>query len=156
MTNQTKICSKCGVEKSTEEFNKDVTKLNNRYSSCKQCRKLVLKVWGIKHREKHNLQSREWEKRNKDKKNAHGAVRRALKNRSIVKDECYICGDQETVAHHPIYEQKLWVIWLCLKHHYLVHTNKNFGDKIALQHHRDFADCHAGPESGCTCGGIDV
>jgi len=46
----------------------------------------------------------------------------AIKNKSIYKEPCAICGSLKVEAHHFDYLKPLDVIWLCSKHHKKVHT----------------------------------
>lgn len=58
-----------------------------------------------------------WRIRNKEKISCHSKVRRAIKNGSLTKLPCEICGDCKSEAHHDDYSQPLNVRWLCSKHH---------------------------------------
>jgi len=55
------------------------------------------------------------------KSNANALVRKALKNGTLEKQRCTVCGSPKTVAHHDDYNQPLNVIWLCHSHHRLLH-----------------------------------
>lgn len=57
-----------------------------------------------------------WRKKNKIKTKAHSAVLRAIKNGSIIKEPCYICGEAAQ-AHHEDYNKPLAITWLCIFHH---------------------------------------
>lgn len=59
----TKICTKCKIEKSTNEFIKDKNKKDGYYSSCKDCRKEYLK----NNKEKRYQYNKEYWKQNRDK-----------------------------------------------------------------------------------------
>jgi hypothetical protein len=75
---ETKICSKCGGEKSVCEFRKDKQKKDGLYSSCKKCLKnirenniehclMLSKKWYNNNREKSNNLSSVWIKNNPEK-----------------------------------------------------------------------------------------
>jgi hypothetical protein len=73
-----------------------------------------------------------WMKKNPGAVNAHHAVNRALKNGKLSKSLCcqFInCNNKNVQAHHPDYSKPLEVIWLCPKHHKLIHSAKMSEDK---------------------------
>jgi len=54
----------------------------------------------------------------KTKRAANSFIARGLKNGSIIKQPCEVCGSKEYVeAHHKDYSKKEEVNWLCTKHH---------------------------------------
>jgi len=63
---QIKICSKCGIEKSVEEFHRQGKGYRN---PCKECRRKYDKKYRKKHRKKLIIQSRKYYKANKFKMN---------------------------------------------------------------------------------------
>jgi hypothetical protein len=52
-----------------------------------------------------------------DRDKARALVRWAIKNGTIVKMPCQICGYARSEAHHEDYSKPLDVIFLCRKHH---------------------------------------
>ncbi len=58
---------------------------------------------------------------NRHKLQAHWAVKSALKYGKIKRDPCAVCGDIVSEAHHTDYSKKLDVMWLCTKHHKMLH-----------------------------------
>lgn len=69
-----------------------------------------------------------WVKRNKDKRRAHSKVSTALRNGTLKKEACKICGSSIRVeGHHEDYNKPLCVIWLCPKHHSELHKKKRRG-----------------------------
>ena len=70
---------------------------------------------------------KEWDARNRHKKNAHTVVRRAIKSGKITKpDRCQICGKVgEVQAHHEDYNKPLEVIFVCSNCHGMIHRYKN-------------------------------
>ena len=62
-----------------------------------------------------------WIEKNKKKRQAHNAISIALRNKTISKLPCFVCGNSEVEAHHPNYDAPLDVIWLCTKHHAQLH-----------------------------------
>lgn len=67
---------------------------------------------------------REWDKRNPDRKSAHGKVKKAIERGEIQKLPCFVCGREDSEAHHPDYSAPLAVTWLCSKHHAQLHKEE--------------------------------
>lgn len=58
--------------------------------------------------------SREWKKKNPEKRHAHRKVAKALKSGRLSRKPCSRCGSEINVhAHHEDYSRWLDVIWLC-------------------------------------------
>ena len=49
-------------------------------------------------------------------------TRVAIKNGTLKKQPCEICGETEVFAHHEIYSDYLNVRWLCRSHHLRLHA----------------------------------
>lgn len=64
---ETKICSKCKKEKLNCDFNIDNSRPDKLYSSCKECRKIVVKEYSKKNSKKINEYQIEYKKNNLDK-----------------------------------------------------------------------------------------
>ena len=60
---------------------------------------------------------RRWKEKNKVKKLAHNAVRRAVLCGRLKRQPCARCGNPDAVAHHEDYSRRFDVIWLCVQHH---------------------------------------
>jgi len=71
-----------------------------------------------------NERSREWREKNTIKRAAHIIVGNAIKNGSLVKKPCEVCGKKKVDAHHDDYSRSLDVKWLCRKHHMEHHKNE--------------------------------
>jgi tetratricopeptide (TPR) repeat protein len=58
------------------------------------------------------------------KQAAKNAVKYALKTGKIMKELCFVCGSEKTVAHHSSYakDMKLAVTWVCTRHHNEIHN----------------------------------
>lgn len=61
--------------------------------------------------------SKAWAKRNPIKKAASTAVNNAIRDGSLIRQHCEVCGDANAQAHHDDYSKPLEVRWLCQKHH---------------------------------------
>ena len=53
--------------------------------------------------------------------NARRMARRALASGKILKQPCFVCGEEQVEIHHPDYSHPLSVTWLCNKHHTQIH-----------------------------------
>lgn len=51
-------------------------------------------------------------------------VQASLKNGTLQRKSCIICGNEKSQAHHQDYNKPYNVIWLCRKHHELIHHAK--------------------------------
>lgn len=79
-------------------------------------------------REEMLKRSYSWRYRNREKVRAHAKIRRDLIDGKIAKPQyCERCSKEILLeAHHPDYNQKDSVIWLCRKCHKAIHKlNKN-------------------------------
>lgn len=82
-----------------------------RYYKCADCKKRG------GHVEKNAASVRRWRERNPEKDRARKLTYVAIRNGTLVKEPCFICGEDETEAHHHDYKKPLEVVWLCKKHH---------------------------------------
>jgi len=62
-------------------------------------------------------QSKKWYAEDKRRMKCHTAVTYALRNGSLVPENCVVCGSEKSVAHHEDYDKPLDVVWLCQIHH---------------------------------------
>ena len=58
---------------------------------------------------------------------AYGIVRNAIKSGKLSRLPCKICGNKRSQAHHFDYKKPLDVIFLCPRHHVLLHHGKTSG-----------------------------
>lgn len=146
-----KKCFKCKEHKPLSEFYKHSQMLDGHLNKCKTCTKSDVKNNYVKNiesikeyeRSRANLEHRVLARKNYSKTDAYKkshakscdkykkqnpkrfyaakAVRNAIKNKSIKKLPCFVCGDTNVQGHHPNYDAPLDVIWLCTKHHAQIH-----------------------------------
>lgn len=158
---ETKTCFKCGITKDIESFYKHSRMADGRLGKCKDCarsdvvrnRNAKLEYYRkydrdranhqvrVEARQKYNnsedgrLSSkkshREWDKRNKHKKQANNKLRWALKSGLLTQKPCEICGSVKSQAHHDDYDKPLDVRWLCSIHHAEHHRKQR--DKLREQ-----------------------
>jgi hypothetical protein len=55
--------------------------------------------------------------KNISKLRARKKVYVGIRNGSIIKLPCEVCGEVKAEAHHADYNQPLEILWLCKKHH---------------------------------------
>ena len=148
-----KTCFKCGRELPVEQFYKHPRMADGRLNKCKKCTQKDVMVNRIK-REKHyrdyerkraltpkrkklvkayakenpaivNAAKRRWAEKNKFKRSAETAVTNAVRDGKLEKKPCLICGSTTRIhGHHEDYTKPLDVIWLCPKHHSILHYAK--------------------------------
>ncbi|WP_137137348.1 hypothetical protein [Pseudomonas asiatica] len=59
-----------------------------------------------------------WRANHPEKRLAHQAVQTAVRNGSLAKKPCEVCGNEKRPhAHHDDYSKPLDVVWLCHQHH---------------------------------------
>jgi len=146
-----KMCSTCGKEKAVTEYYKGYAKckaclyevvkkyrasergkearrkeaINTRRSGKKQIRqKRYEKTEKAKLADKRYEQKRYQSPEGKKRQAAKNAVKYAIKTGKLVKEPCFICGLENSVAHHSSYasDMRLAVTWLCTPHHNEIHN----------------------------------
>ena len=152
MCESTKVCRQCGEAKSITDFYVHEKMADGRLNKCKTCVKNRVGVHREKNLDAINAYDRSrnmradrvaarkqyiaerpwlkskislaWAKRNPEKCQAHSAVARAKRAGKLKPQPCAVCGAKNVHAHHPDYEKKLDVEWLCPKHHKDTHAVK--------------------------------
>lgn len=143
-----KVCSKCGIEKSLEDFHRDSQRPEGVRSKCKVCirqymatphAKAVKKAyasrpevmetaaesrrkWREAHPNSYTEESRSWRARNREKIRAHRKLQKAVAAGRIQRRPCEVCGTFPSQAHHHDYSHPLDVRWLCHGHHMAEHA----------------------------------
>jgi len=121
----TRVCCRCKVEKSLDEFGRDVYKPLGRCRKCFTCVRETSKASYVKRREAKYAVKRRGVAINPEKARAHHAVEYAIKRGDLARQPCQVCGDPKTDAHHEDYAKPLEVDWLCRKHHVERHLSKS-------------------------------
>lgn len=144
-----KKCTRCGIVKKDTDYYKDTRKSDGLYARCKKCHvkdfsKTPTKEYSRKYRnsqkrieymknykmtEGYTKKTREAAMRyrgnpeNKLKIKAREKFATALKFGKLKKPEtCETCKNKNIEGHHPDYSKPLEVLWLCKKHHELIHV----------------------------------
>lgn len=129
-----KKCFKCGVTQPRANFYKHSQMADGLLGKCKTCTKNdvsthrednIDKVRAYdrdrgknKDRIRNSVEhTRKW--RNEDSRMArcHSIVARAIRNGEIVKQNCIVCGSENSLAHHESYNKPLDVTFYCQIHH---------------------------------------
>jgi ribosomal protein S27AE len=127
---RSKECFKCNAVKPLEEFYKHPMMADGHVNKCKECNKNDVTANRNKNIERIRAYDRErgkiperikataevtriWRLEDKRRYSAHGAVAKALRAGTMVRDSCIRCGDSKSVAHHEDYDKPLEVMWLC-------------------------------------------
>lgn len=72
-----------------------------------------------------------WKKNNPVKYRAHKIVFTAIRNGSLKRKPCRVCGNEKAEAHHDDYTRPLYIKWLCKMHHSARHkTLKERGNTL--------------------------
>ena len=131
----TKICKRCGEEKTLDNFFHIIK--GNLYSPrCKPCHnafcaeyrrtekhKETYKKWSKTKRGKEVIKNRiiNWRIKNKLKRNAQTTVSNAIRDKRLFRKPCIICNSLKVEAHHPDYSRPFQITWLCKPHHLSIH-----------------------------------
>ena len=106
-----KQCTICQQVKALSEFNSRPDRPNGYRSECKQCQ-----------------YARQYlrERQNRDKVNAKHAARIATQSGKLERPMfCQICGHVKRLErHHPNYNKRLQIVWVCRKCHSLITKGK--------------------------------
>lgn len=137
-----RVCSKCGVEKERDCFNKDSSNLDGLYPSCKECRKKRTRKYYLENKEqiiaksksyrktKNGKRAREVEKYRRaalhpEKYKANYTLTNAVRDGRLHKPSvCESCGENKKGlhGHHHDYSKPLEVTWLCTSCHQEEHN----------------------------------
>lgn len=131
-----KKCFRCGVIKELELFYKHKQMEDGHLGKCKSCtKKDVQKRYFDPNgrqriREYERLRFKDPKRKEKlakyrikrdrtlpGKYRARKMVNKGIKNGTIIKLPCRVCGNPKSQGHHEDYRKPLQVIWLCFKHH---------------------------------------
>lgn len=97
----TKICSKCKIEKSLDQFSPDKKRFLGVASYCKDCNSKLSVDWKHRNREKHNAQGRKWHKDNSEHSRANGKRwREENKEHCILKGKLWRQNNKARRSHN--------------------------------------------------------
>lgn len=68
-----------------------------------------------------------------EKEVARRMVTRAVKDGSLIRKPCIVCGDIKVVGHHYDYLKPLDVTWVCRKHHGALHRDMEKQPEYTLE-----------------------
>ena len=116
------ICSRCGLDKSLDEFYRDISKKSGLMSICRVCSAEKCHKYWKSERGKMAAIRYYRKKRRLYKKieYAHNAVKRKITRVGV----CSRCGSssETTERHHPDYDTPLVVVELCRDCHRAIHA----------------------------------
>ncbi len=146
-----KTCRVCKVEKPLDDYYAQPKAACGRDSKCKECAKQMIHAARIRNLDHYKAYDKarankperaaaraayiktEAGRRSHDKANrkyfdAHPnryaagiALSRAVRDGTLIKQPCFVCGETVVEGHHPDYDKPLAVVWLCVKHHKQLH-----------------------------------
>ncbi len=118
-----KRCTGCKEVLPKTEFNKDAGKEDGLQTQCRECKRAAQRKDYLKKKDVYAERMRKQREANPEKKQAHEAVRRAIRKGVLVRpDSCSQCGNNQMrieAHHHKGYaeENRLEVIFLCTSCH---------------------------------------
>jgi hypothetical protein len=74
----------------------------------------------------------------KSRSNINNLIKKALEKGVIKKTPCVFCGLLNVEGHHEDYTKPLDLVWMCIKHHRMYHTQK-----VMDTFKNDFSECRA-------------
>ena len=121
-----KDCVKDRVSNHRQENLERIRKYDrNRPNAKERIKKEYEAIKNNKERYKRYLENKnKWGKENREKRNAHSRVQRAIENGLLIKPStCQICGkcECEIQGHHHDYSKPLDVVWVCTECHGKLH-----------------------------------
>jgi len=121
-----KQCSKCGIEKKEEKFNKQCNGKNGLRASCRDCTRKEHKIYNQTHKTNNaNMYKsiKKYKMNNPEKIRAQNLLEYAVKKGRVKKERCKMCNAVNTEGHHDDYSKPYEVDWLCRQHHKERHWN---------------------------------
>lgn len=128
-----KTCFRCSRALPLSEFYAHSQMADGHLNKCKGCTRTDMRrhrrANGDRMRARDRSRSREPQRvalrraerrRNRNKQRARQAVARAIKRGDLVRNQCEVCGNPKSEAHHNDYTKPLDVRWLCFFHHRLI------------------------------------
>lgn len=123
-----KKCYVCDTVKKLEYFSLSTTRNSGRSSCCRECdakksreRRLndetKLDKPTEEQKEKWRLNEKAMRAKYPEKYKARYLCKSAVKNGTLIKCRCQVCGEIKVQAHHTDYSKPYEVTWLCKKHH---------------------------------------
>lgn len=145
MIGETKICTKCLIEKNTSEFGvlqgkylnswckeckreyarKHMNEINNSCSEIREKNKASCRKYYYNNKIREVKKVRDYYRASPEKMYAHDLVKINIRNGNLQRaDSCECCSrvDLQIYAHHPDYKKPNEIIWLCRSCHKKVHN----------------------------------
>ncbi len=134
-----KQCGMCGEQKPISDFHRYIPYLRY-FRDCKKCLhekarlsklrnydpvKQRIKTLNRKLSGKSLESAKRMVEKYPEKYKARYMFRHAVNKGVIKKEPCRECGDIKVEGHHPDYSKPLEVIWLCKKHHAIIHRKES-------------------------------
>ncbi len=121
-----------------QSMNKEkVLELGRKYDKAARIRR---QKYRKNNREKINALNLFYKKQSPEKEEARKLLRKAIKDGSVIKRPCTICGNQKSQGHHTDYSKPLDILWLCTLHHGEHHRkifDENGNEVRGRSYHKD-------------------
>lgn len=140
---ETKICRVCKIDKPMNQYRMYRNFLNYpayRRHTCNKCLYERMRKYRLANHEKTKLVATKLRKRTNNiaikkskakypgKDKARKLLHKAVKSGELKRLPCQYCDEITTDAHHPDYRRPLYVVWVCRKHHFILH--ERYGTKF--------------------------
>lgn len=120
-TDGRKKCRLCLQVLPVANYCKMVRTLDGFETRCRECNKARVRALRDKKPGYNREHIKKFREQFPEKRKAHQAVERALKNGTLTKQPCSVCGNAKSESHHEDYTKPLDVIWFCRQHHAMHH-----------------------------------
>ena len=118
--NKCKECNKKDVQQNYRkniDYYKEYDRERNKKPERIESKRKKEKQWNKNNPEKLLKYKKKYREENPEKYKAHNLVNNAIRDGILIKQNCEICGKEDTHAHHEDYSKPLDVIWLCPQCH---------------------------------------
>lgn len=108
-------CYRCKEDKPEDAFGLKLSSARGRQDWCRECKN----AWKRdRPAEIKRAERQSWKARHREKHLAQKACQKAVARGTLVRpDACERCGGGPVQGHHPDYEKRLEVVWLCPRCH---------------------------------------
>jgi hypothetical protein len=119
-------CYRCKEDRPEEEFHRNASKPRGRSDYCRDCKNGARRGRSPEAKRKERLA---WRAKNREKYRAQKALQKAVAAGRIVRPEsCERCDEGPVQGHHPDYDKRLEVVWLCPRCHGEEHAGWTWPD----------------------------
>jgi DNA-directed RNA polymerase subunit M/transcription elongation factor TFIIS len=115
-----KFCPRCIRWLEPESFGKNASRTDGLQDECRECKNARRRARSVEQKRDERLR---WREANREKHLAQKALQKAVARGTLERPVmCDRCDSMDVEAHHPDYERRFDVEWLCPRCHGEVHA----------------------------------